>query len=92
MNFIDIVLIIIVLFYIYNGYQKGFINGTLQLLMLAAGLIAAFLMYPYISGFLQKQWATLGIWTVPLSFIIALIAARIILSYYLLQPPASNYS
>lgn len=79
MNFIDIVLIIIVLFYIYNGFQKGFINGTLQLLLLAAGLIAAFLMYPYISGFLQKQWATLGIWTVPLSFIIALIAARIIL-------------
>jgi uncharacterized protein YkwD len=80
MNVIDILLIIIILFYIYNGYLKGFIVGTLQLLMLAAGLIAAFLMYPHIAAFLQKHWASLGIWTVPLSFIFALLVARIILS------------
>jgi uncharacterized protein YkwD len=80
MNIIDLFLIIVVLFSVYNGYLKGFILGTLQLVLLAAGLIFAFLMYPYVAVFLQKHWASLGIWTVPLSFIFALISARIILS------------
>jgi uncharacterized protein YkwD len=80
MNIIDLFLIIVVLFSVYNGYLKGFILGTLQLVLLAAGLIFAFLMYPYVAVFLQKHWASLGIWTFPLSFIFALISARIILS------------
>ncbi len=79
MNSIDILLILIVLLYIYFGWQKGFITGMLQLLMLAAGLLSAFAMYPYFASFLAKH-ASLGIWTVPLSFIIALVIARLILS------------
>ncbi len=80
MNIIDILLIAIVLFSIYNGYLKGFIVGTLELLMLALGLAGAFMLYPYIADLLEKHWSTLGVWTVPLSFITALIIIRIILS------------
>ena len=80
MNYVDLFLVIVVLFSIYSGYLKGFILGTIQLLMLAAGLLAAFLMYPYISSFLQKYWASLSVWTVPLAFVSALLIARIILS------------
>jgi uncharacterized protein YkwD len=80
MNIIDILLIAVVLFSIYNGYLKGFIVGTLELLMLALGLAGAFMLYPYIADFIEKHWATLGVWTVPLSFIAALIIIRIILS------------
>jgi uncharacterized protein YkwD len=81
MNLVDIFLILIVLFSVYNGYLQGFIIGTLQLLMLAAGLLAAFLTYPYIAAFLEKNWSSLGVWTIPLSFLFALIIARIILSF-----------
>ncbi|HEX8461124.1 MAG TPA: CvpA family protein [Segetibacter sp.] len=80
MNLVDLFLVLIVIFSIYSGYQRGFVIGILQLLMLAAGLLAAFLLYPYLAAFLEKNWSALGIWTVPLSFIFALLIARIILS------------
>ncbi len=80
MNLIDVLLFLIVLLYIYFGWQKGFITGMLQLIMLAAGLFAAFSMYPYLASFLEKHTTSLGIFTVPLSFIIALVFSRLILS------------
>src|SRR5215216_6298616 len=80
MNLVDIFLIVVVLFSIYNGWLKGFIVGALELLMFVAGIILAFLTYPYIVSFLEKHAPTLGMWTVPLSFIIALILVRIVLS------------
>lgn len=80
MNGIDLLLMVIVLFSVYSGWLKGFILGALELLMLAAGIILAFISYPYMAGFLEKHAPTLGIWTVPLSFIIALILIRIVLS------------
>src|SRR5438128_469761 len=80
MNLVDILLIVIVLFSIYNGWLKGFIIGGLELLMFVAGIILAFLTYPYIVSFFEKHAPTLGIWIVPLSFIIALVLVRIVLS------------
>ena len=80
MNYIDILLIVIVLFSIYSGWLKGFIIGALELLMFVVGILLTFLAYPYIVAFLEKHAATLGIWTVPLSFIIGLIIIRIVLS------------
>lgn len=80
MNLIDVLLIIIVLLSIWSGWLKGFILGTLELLMFLAGIILAFLTYPYIVSFFEKNAPSLGIWTVPLSFIIALILVRIVLS------------
>lgn len=80
MNWIDFLLIAVALISVYNGYMKGFIIGTLELLMLAAGILAAFLMYPYLAATLEKIWPTLGVWTVPLSFILSLFIARLILS------------
>lgn len=80
MNIIDILLLFVIGLSVYNGYYKGFILGTLQLILLATGMVAAFLMYPYLAGFLTNHWPGLGIWTVPLSFIASLIIARIILS------------
>ncbi len=81
MNLIDIFLILIFLLNIYSGFQKGFITGMLQLLTMATGLISAFYMYPFFASFLGKAIPSLGIWKVPLSFIIALLIARIIFSF-----------
>lgn len=81
MNVIDLILILIVLFSVYAGYLKGFITGSLQLMMMIAGLLSAFSLYPYFTVFLDKNIPSLGIWRVPLSFIIALLIARIVLSF-----------
>jgi len=96
MNLIDVLLIVIVLFSIWNGWQKGFITGMLELLIFAAGIILAFFSYPYITVLFQKYAPSLGIWIVPLSFILALIIVRIILSIIvnrlLLYIPASAHT
>ncbi|MDQ6814851.1 MAG: CvpA family protein [Bacteroidota bacterium] len=81
MNLIDLLLIVVVLYSIYNGWLTGFILGALELLMFAVSVILTFLAYPYIAGFLQAHALKLGVWTVPLSFIIGLIVIRIILSF-----------
>src|SRR5438067_317968 len=93
MNLVDLFLIVVVLFSIYNGWLKGFIVGFLELLMFVAGVVLAFYSYSYIVDFIEKHFPGLGVWTVPLSFIIALVLIRIILSIVvnrlLLEIPAS---
>jgi uncharacterized protein YkwD len=85
MNIIDLLLIVIVLSSMYTGYLKGFITSTLQLVMMAGGLLSAFFLYPYFGIFLDKIAPSLGVWKVPLSFIIALLVARIIFSFIINQ-------
>ena len=79
-NVIDVILILVILISLWSGWQKGFIVGALELLMLTIGLISAFVSYPYIALLAEKYWPSLGMWTVPLSFIFALFLARILLS------------
>lgn len=81
MNVIDLGLVIILLFSVYNGYLRGFITGMLQLIVLAAGLLSAFFLYAYVGAFLDKTVPSLGIWKIPLSFIIALFIGRIVFSF-----------
>ena len=80
MNLVDLLLSVIILFCVYTGYLKGFITGTIQLLILAASLLSAFFLYPYIAAFLDHSVPSLGIWKIPISFIAAVFIARIILS------------
>ena len=51
MNLVDIILLLIVLLAIYAGYQKGFILGAIDLLLLAAGLVFAF----WTSGYVLRS-------------------------------------
>lgn len=81
MNVIDLLLIIVFLLSVYSGYLRGFITGMSQLLILAAGLLSACFLYPHITAFLDKTADSLGIWKIPLSFIIALIVARVVISF-----------
>ena len=45
MNFIDIIIIILVLILCIRGYLKGFINELFSLLIIGVGLVGAFLFY-----------------------------------------------
>ena len=81
MNWIDILLIIIVLISIVNGWQNGFISGTLYLVTWIGSLLAGFLFYQYVAGLLEKIVPSLGVWTLPVAFILTLIIARLLLSF-----------
>ncbi|MBV9961311.1 MAG: CvpA family protein [Parafilimonas sp.] len=81
MNWIDVLLIVIILVSVWSGWQRGFLVGSLELLGWLASVCAGFIFYPYVAAFLDKYVPSLGVWTLPLSLIIVIIIARLILSF-----------
>lgn len=81
MNWIDIGLVFIILLAAWSGYKRGFITGALEILSWLGSLAAAFFLYPYLAVLLQKMIPVLGVWTMPLSFLLILILFRVIFSF-----------
>lgn len=81
MNWIDAALIGVVLLAMLAGWRKGFILGISDLLIWIGSLIAGFVSYKYIGEMLSKVFPGLGVWTLPLAFIISIFLARIILAF-----------
>ncbi len=79
MNWVDAILILIVLSAVLSGWYKGFIIGTLNLINFVGSILLGFLFYPYMAAFLAKLFTSLGIWKLPLAFIITVILARILI-------------
>jgi len=80
MNLIDAFLVIIILLSVWSGFQKGFILQTFDLVTWLGSLLAGFFFYKYIAIIIEKIIPSLGVWIVPVSFIITIIIARIIIS------------
>jgi uncharacterized protein YkwD len=78
MNWIDIILLLIILFAVIGGWYRGFIMGTLDLITWVGSLVLGYLFYPYVAGWLGKIF-TLGNWLLPVAFLLTTIVARIIL-------------
>ncbi|OAQ40762.1 hypothetical protein A5893_07435 [Pedobacter psychrophilus] len=79
LNYVDFILIAILLLAVYQSYRRGFILGALELLALVASIFAAFLTYLYIATFLDDHYQIEERWLFPLSFFIAIIIARLII-------------
>ena len=79
MNLIDVVLIIVVLLSIWGGWRKGFVVGAFELISWIGTLLIGFLGYKYLAAFLER-FLSLSVWTLPVSFILTLILARILLA------------
>ena len=79
LNSIDLLLLIIILLSVYSGYKKGFLRGAIDLLLLVVSLVFAFWAYRYVAAFFEKNIASIGVWTLPLAFILAYFFARLIL-------------
>ncbi|MBC7829605.1 MAG: CvpA family protein [Chitinophagaceae bacterium] len=80
MNWIDLLLIVIVLLAIWTGWRKGFILGMLDLVTWVGSILAGFFFYRYLASFLEKKIPALGVWTLPVAFITTILIAQIILS------------
>lgn len=81
MNLVDLFLLAIILLAVYSGYMRGFIIGSISLISWILGLVAAFVGYRHVDIFLMKVFPNLGVWSLPVSFFVALIIARIILGF-----------
>ena len=79
MNWIDLILILIVLLAVIAGWYRGFISSMLNLLTWAGSFAIAYLFYPYVAGFLDKLFDA-GPWLLPIAFILTAIVAGTILS------------
>jgi uncharacterized protein YkwD len=78
MNWVDLVLILILLFAAWNGWRRGFIRGTLDLITWIGSIFLGYVFYPYMANGLGKI-VTLGAWLLPLSFILTAAIARILI-------------
>jgi uncharacterized protein YkwD/uncharacterized membrane protein required for colicin V production len=81
MNWVDILLLVIVAYGIWDGWQKGFILELLYLLGLVISIAATFLLYPYPTAFVNKYFPTLGSWALPLSFIVTYVLMRVLTNW-----------
>lgn len=85
MNWIDLLIIFIILLAVYSGWRKGFLAGSLELLSWAASICIGFVFYPYLSVIFERYFSLLTVWNAPLAFITTIIIARIILSIIINQ-------
>jgi uncharacterized protein YkwD len=81
MNWVDLALILVVLLAVWAGWKKGFILGLVDLLVWIGSLVAGFFTYKYVADLLKQAFPSLGVWTLPISFFLTIIVARIILSF-----------
>ena len=79
MNWIDLILILIVLLAVIAGWYRGFISSVLSLLTWAGSFVIAFLFYPYVVGFLDKLFDA-GPWLLPIAFLLTAIVTGTLLS------------
>lgn len=78
MNWVDIAIGIVFLLCVWSGWHRGFIFGSLDLLVWAGSLILGYIFYPYTVRGLDKV-VELNVWLLPLAFILTTIIARILL-------------
>lgn len=76
MNWIDIFLIVVLLFAIIAGWNRGFILGTLGLFTWAGSLVLGYLFYPYTAKWLDQLF-NLSTWLLPVAFLLTTLIARI---------------
>jgi uncharacterized protein YkwD len=79
MNWVDLVLIVVVLLAVWAGWQQGFILGTLDLVNWLGSILLGIMFYSYMSDFLKMLFPSLGVWLLPLGFFLTIILARILI-------------
>ncbi len=78
-NFLDLIILLIILFYIHEGYTLGFTLAALDLFSFIVSFIAALKFYPYVATFLTTFFALpIGIANAVAFFVIALVSEIIL--------------
>lgn len=80
MNWIDLLLMVLVLFALWAGWQRGFISGALALASWAGSFVAGYFLYPGAAPLLLNFFPSLGGWAPAVAFISIVILSRILLN------------
>ncbi|WP_192820288.1 CvpA family protein [Rufibacter sp. LB8] len=79
MNYIDLLLAIIVLLSLYTGWQRGLLNGLLDLTRWLGSLLIAFWSYPMVASLLGRGFDWSPLYLLPISFFIVAVLASIVI-------------
>lgn len=80
MNWIDILLIAVVIFSIYSGWSKGFLHAGADLLIWLGAMALAFVCYPVIAAKADKILGP-SLWNMPVTFIVCLLLLGFLLAW-----------
>jgi len=78
MNWVDILLITVLLLSAWTGWKKGFIIGSVYLLTWTGSIVLGYLLYDYTAAGIDKI-VTLGAWLLPVAFLLTTIIARLLI-------------
>ena len=78
MNYIDIILLLVIVLSVWFDIKRGFIVSSLFLLSWVCSLTAGFLNYKPFGNILSKLLPVVEFWMYPLAFILTLVTARYI--------------
>jgi uncharacterized protein YkwD len=79
MNYVDIILLLVMALAIWGGWKKGFIFGTINLIVWIGSLLAGFFLYRYAGNLLKNAFPALGAWTLPIAFLSVVVFSRLLL-------------
>ena len=79
MNWVDALLVLVVILAIIAGWYRGFISGMLGLATWAGSFFIAYLSYPYVASMLDNLFNA-GPWLLPISFLLTAIVNGTLLS------------
>lgn len=79
MNFVDVLLLIAILFPIASAYQRGLLLSASDLICWLGSLVLAFLCNPAISQLLNRAFPSAVNWSKPFSFIFSALIFKILL-------------
>lgn len=80
MTLADGLLVIVLLFSLFAGWQRGFLLATVELLGLLAAVLVAFAAYPAVAQWLVRWQSGFGVWAAPLGFLGVYVLGRILLA------------
>jgi uncharacterized protein YkwD len=80
MNWIDFIILFIIIIAVILGFYRGFIIGVLDIITWLSSFVLAYLFYPYTAIGLDKI-GNLGVWRLPLAFLLTALVARILIGF-----------
>ena len=75
MNWVDIILVLIMLVSVIVGWRRGFIISLIDLVTWTSSIVAGYVFYPYTAELLANI-IKMGPWQMPIAFILTALAAR----------------
>ncbi len=76
---VDLLFLVVIFLSAWSGWKSGFIFTAVGLVMWVGSLAAAFCLYPDLVNPLTHMAPRLGVWTLPVAFLLALLLARLLL-------------